>query len=346
MISKSLYRHISKASLPLINPTRQPTASFHHARPLAMKVAHVTSWGLPPVFATAADPPAPSPSQLQLKVVAVGVPRAVQGRAAGLHSSSVNAPLPFDPSADGVGLEEATGDLYYVGDLTANLFAEKANVERDTLVKLDPGTDAVAVAGLSNPVASSWMALRCRAVGGCEGRTVLVFGATGASGRMAVGVARALGAARVIGVGRSADTLAAVKGLDERILLSDPFEVPPHIGPVHIVLDFVGGQAAEGVLKTAEAPVGEDLQYIHIGDLGGREDIVVSGGLLNKKPFRIMGSGMGSWSRMEMKKEIPGLVAAVSKMQRPDDVWTAPLSDVQSVWDTEDAKKRRLVLIP
>ncbi|KAL2264194.1 hypothetical protein VTK26DRAFT_900 [Humicola hyalothermophila] len=312
-----------------------------------MKVARVTAWGSPPEVSTVPDLPAPSPTQLQVKVIAVAVPPVVRGRALGKHPSARGAALPYDPTVDGVVLDEATGDHYYVSPMGSSLFAERANIDKQLLVKLPPSADPVAVATLVNPVGSSWMALRCRALpGSCEGATVLVLGATSVSGRAAVSVARSLGAARVIGVSRTEETLATVEGLDERVLLREPFTLPPDVGPIHIVLDFVGGRAAVGALQAAEAEPGKDVQYIHVGDLAGEDTIGLPGRLLNCKPIRITGSGMGSWTKMDIKKEIGGLVAAVSRMPRPKDVLTAPLDDVQSVWDTSDANTKRLVLLP
>lgn len=312
-----------------------------------MKVARVTSWGSPPEVSSVPDLPPPSSAQLQIKVLAVAVPPLVRGRATGKHSSARGAALPYDPSVDGVGVDEATGDLYYVSPMAAPLFAERANVDRNQTIKLEPGVDPVAVATLVNPVSSSWMALRCRALpGSYEGATVLVLGATSTSGRAAVRVARSLGAARVVGVSRTEETLATVEGLDARVLLRDPFTLPTEVGPVHIILDFVGGRAAVEALLAAEAEPGKDLQYIHVGDLAGEETIALPARLLNAKPIRITGSGMGSWSKMDMKREIGGLLSTVAKMPRPQDVMTAPLSDVQSVWESEEAKAKRLVLIP
>ncbi|KAL2128029.1 hypothetical protein VTI74DRAFT_9828 [Chaetomium olivicolor] len=229
-----------------------------------MKVARITSWGSAPEFISAPDLPAPSPTQLQVKVVAVAVPPLVRGRAIGKHPSARDASLPFDPSVDGVVQDEATRDLYYVSPMAASLFAERANVERQQLVKLAAGADPIAVATLVNPVGSSWMALRCRALpGSYEGATVLVLGATSTSGRAAIIVARSLGASRIVGMSRSEDTLAAVEGLDARAVLREPFTLPSDVGPVHIILDFVGGRAAVGVLQSAEVEPGKDLQYIH-----------------------------------------------------------------------------------
>jgi NADPH:quinone reductase-like Zn-dependent oxidoreductase len=291
--------------------------------------------------------PAPKSSQVQVKVVAVGVPPLVRGRALGKHPSARGAALPFDPSVDGVAQDEATGDLFYVGPMGAQLFAERANVERSHLVKLASGADPIAVATLVNPVSSSWMALRCRALpGSCEGATVLILGATSTSGRAAITVARSLGAARIIGMSRNEGTLAAVDGLDERVVLQEPFTLPANLGPVHIVLDFVGGRAASGVLQAAELEPGKELQYIHIGDLAGEESIGIPARLLNSKSIRITGSGMGAWHKLNLKREIGGLLGAVVKIPRPEDVVTAPLADIQSIWDTEEAKTKRLVLMP
>lgn len=312
-----------------------------------MKVARVTSWGSAPEFSSAPDLPAPSPSQAQVKVVAVAVPPLVRGRAIGKHPSARGAALPYDPSVDGVVQDEASGDLFYANPMAASLFAERANIERHMLVKLAPGADPVAVATLVNPVGSSWMALRCRALPGTvEGATVLVLGATSTSGRAAVSVARSLGAARIIGMSRNEATLATVEDLDERVVLQEPFTLPPTLGPVHIVLDFVGGRAAVGVLQSAEPEPGKDVQYIHVGDLAGEDSIGLPARLLNSRPIRITGSGMGAWNKMDIKKEIGALLAAVVKIARPQDVITAPLAEVQSVWDTEEAKTKRLVLIP
>lgn len=329
------------------------------SRSAAMRCARVTSWGSPPEYVKVPALPPPLPTQLQLKVVAVGVPNAVRARAARKHSSSMGAGLPFDPSIDGVGLHEATGDLYYVAYRPTGsspsagagvLLAERANVDRSQLVRLDGGADPAAVAALVNPVASSWLALRCRAAWGCEGRTVLIVGATSCSGRAAVAVARELGAARVVGMSRSWETLDMVPGLDDRVVLrEDPDRgvvMPERVGPVHVVLDYVGGRVSAGVMQAVEAPPGEDVQYIIVGGLSGEADVVLPPSLLNSKPVRVMGSGMGAWTKQELQRETPWFVKATARMKRPGNVVTRPLSDVKSAWDSKEVKGKRLVLVP
>ncbi|KPM43220.1 hypothetical protein AK830_g3315 [Neonectria ditissima] len=324
----------------------QRKAAFHHRPALAMKAVRVVSWDSAPEYIEVPDPAAPSPAQLQLKILAVGIPRVVRGRAAREHPTAFKAELPYDPSLDGVGLDEATGDRYFITAFAAPLLAERANVDRKQLVKLGSAADPVTVAALANPASSSWLALRCRAIGGCEGRTVVILGATSASGRVAVAVAHSLAAARVVGLSRSEDTLATVEGLDERVVLTDPLVLPPNIGPIDIVLDYVGGPAAVDLLQKAEVRPGENLQYIQVGGLAGHENHVLPARLINLKPIRIMGSGAGSVSRDEMQRETPGLVSAIASMKKPFDVFTAPLAEAHTVWNLEDSEGKRLVLVP
>ncbi|BCS29708.1 uncharacterized protein APUU_80011S [Aspergillus puulaauensis] len=314
-----------------------------------MNAVRVTSWTAPPEYISVPNPPAPSPTQLQLKVLSIGIPPVVRLRAAGLHPTARNAALPFDPSIDGVGQDEATGDLYYITPLAAPLLAERANVERNQVVKLPEGTDPTTVAGLVNPVSSSWMALRCRANGGCRGRTVVIVGATSASGRAAAIVARYLGARRIIGISRNQETLAGVKGLDDRVLLTTPFVLPPDIGPLHIILDYVGGPTAARLLETAEAEPGTELQYIQVGGLAAEETHMLKllpPHLICSKPICIRGSGMGSFTKQDLKNEMESLIGLITKMERPFEILSIPLSDVQSTWESEEVKPKRLVVIP
>ncbi|KAH6892953.1 hypothetical protein B0T10DRAFT_527520 [Thelonectria olida] len=311
-----------------------------------MKAARVTSWGSPPEYMDLPDLPTPSDNQLQLKVLAAGVPRVVQARAAGKHPSAFNAPLPYDPSIDGVGIDEATGQKYFINSLSAPLFVERVNVDRNQLIKLDASSDPVSIAALTNPTMGGWLALQCRAVGGCRGRTVVILGATSASGRAAAFVARELGATRVVGISRNEETLATVEGLDERVVLRSPLTLPSGVGPVHIVLDYVGGPVAVELMRAADIEPGENLQYIQVGGLAGEENMTLPMRLLNIKPIRVMASGIGSVSKQELKREIPGLVEVISRMKRPFDVAAFPMAEVQKFWDSEETQGKRLVLVP
>ncbi|RMZ44814.1 hypothetical protein AFCA_010856 [Aspergillus flavus] len=315
----------------------------------AMKAALVTSWGKPPQYISIPDLPPPAPTQLQLKVLATSVTQVVRSRAAGAHSTAFKAPLPYDPSVDGVAIDEITGDMYFITQLAAPLFAERTNVDLRHVIRLDERNDPVKVAALANPVSCSWMTLRCRVIGGCQGRTVLIIGATTASGRCAAIVACSLGATRIIGMSRNEETLAAVEGLDDRVVLREPFALPPSVGPVHIILDYIGnGPAASGILQTAQSAYGENLQYVQVGNIANRPHMfhVMPTYLINHRPLCILGTGIGCFTVEDWRKELPEIMKMISHMHIPFPIFTAPLSQVASAWESEDTLTKRLVLMP
>ncbi|KAK6815122.1 hypothetical protein RU639_008494 [Aspergillus parasiticus] len=259
-----------------------------------MKAALVTSWGKPPQYISIPDLPPPTPTQVQLKVLATSVTRVVRSRAAGAHSTAFKVPLPYDPSVDGVARDEITGDMYFITQLAAPLFAERTNVDLRHVIRLDEGTDPV------------------------KGRTVLIIGATTAGGRCAATVARSLGATRIIGMSRNEETLAVVEGLDDRVVLREPFALPPSVGPVHIVLDYIGsGPAASGILQTAQSV-----------------------------PLCILGTGVGCFTVEDWRRELPEITKMTSHMHIPFPIFTVPLSGVASAWESEDTLTKRLVLMP
>ncbi|KAE8343056.1 hypothetical protein BDV24DRAFT_161873 [Aspergillus arachidicola] len=100
-----------------------------------MKAALVTSWGKPPQYISIPDLPPPTPTQVQLKVLATSVTRVVRSRAAGAHSTAFKAPLPYDPSVDGVAIDEITGDMYFITQL---LWVPLASSACRAMKKLSP----------------------------------------------------------------------------------------------------------------------------------------------------------------------------------------------------------------
>lgn len=309
-----------------------------------MHIAQVHAWGQPPVYVETPDLPLPSPTQLRLKILATAVHRLVQARAAGKHYSAHT--LPLDPSTDAVGRDESAGDTYYIGSFAAAAFAEYANVEKSHLARLPDGADPITVAVLLNPVSSSWMALRERVSPPPPGFSVLILGVTGTSGSTAIEVVRAMGAGRVVGMARNAKAMDALPGLDEKIVLKEPAAETDFlaVGHVDVVLDYVYGEVT-GDLLAALKPERE-TQYVNIGSLGGAETFALPAQVLRSKMIRITGAGPGSWSIPAMERELPGMLDLAAKLERPKDAITCSLKDIEKVWDSEDAKKKRLVLIP
>ena len=87
--------------------------------------------------------------------------------------------------------------------------AEQTVIDTSRSIVLAEGADPIAVAAAMNPAMSSWVALRQR-VQFQAGQNILVLGATGNAGRMAVQIAKLLGAGQIIAAGRNAARLAWV----------------------------------------------------------------------------------------------------------------------------------------
>ena len=129
--------------------------------------------------------------------------------AAGAHYTS-SGRLPMIPGIDGVGRRADGKRIYFVADddVTGTM-ADKAVVDVRRAIELPDDVDVAKVAAAMNPAMSAWVALR-RRVPIEPGQSVLVLGATGNAGAMAVQVAKRLGAGRVVGAGRDPHRLDAL----------------------------------------------------------------------------------------------------------------------------------------
>lgn len=313
-----------------------------------MHAAIVTDFDQPPKYTEVPGPTPPSSSQLRLRVLAAGVPNVARQIAAGKHF--IAATLPYTPGIDGVGVDESANPpkKHYFTTLPDNTgsLSEYVSVDRRSAVALPDGADETSVAALVNAAQSSWMALRHRTSNLPEGWSVAILGATSASGRIAVGIATALGAGRVVGIARSEKALAGVDGLDERVVLDgeDPAKTDFSKvgGHVDVVLDYIYGPAILALLSALK-PTAE-VQYVQIGVLSGA-DVEFPAALLRSKMITLRGAGPGSWTMAQLAGETAGLLKAVKGL-KADSLHLARLEDVEAVWNSPDVKGKRLVFVP
>ena len=155
-----------------------------------MRAAVVTDTNQPPTYTDFADPVV-AEGRVEAEVLASAVHVIVRTIAAGQHYSSTTKP-PFVPGLDGV-VRLPDGRRVYAAGVQApyGMLAERAAVPANAAVEVPEGLSSATAAALVNPAASSWVPLSRL---GAEGATVLVVGATGTSGLLAVQTARALGA--------------------------------------------------------------------------------------------------------------------------------------------------------
>lgn len=172
-----------------------------------MKAAVVTSFDTPPRYEDIDAPTPGGPADVVVDVVAAGLHPRVRSQADGSHYTSTDE-LPLIPGIDGVGRGPDRRLRYFVlPDTTRGSMAERTVVDERRSILLPEDADVIALAAAMNPAMSSWVALR-RRLDFRAGQRVLVLGATGNAGRLAVQVARHLGASVVVAAGRDRRRLA------------------------------------------------------------------------------------------------------------------------------------------
>ncbi|MDK9593102.1 quinone oxidoreductase family protein [Propionibacterium freudenreichii] len=315
-----------------------------------MRAAVVEEFGSPPRWTEVPDPVATGRHEAVVDVVAVGLHPRVRSQAAGSHYTSTDE-LPLIPGIDGVG-RDAEGRLRYfvLRDTVHGSVAQRAVIDVRHSVLLPPGADPAQVAAVMNPAMSSWIALRQR-VGLRAGQSVLVLGATGNAGAMAVRVARRLGAGRVIAVGRGAQRMAAADP-DAIVALDDaPDRVAEQLGraasDVDVVLDYLWGRPTADALR-AIVPARHDddqkLTWVQIGSVAGTESPIPSAALRATR-LDIAGSGQGSVPATRIVAELGELLDEVAAGHFTSDVLTMPLSQVGQAWLTGTHGTQRVVLV-
>ncbi len=224
-----------------------------------MKAAMINQAGDMPVYGEFPDPQA-SERQVVITVKAAAISQLVKARAAGTHYSSTAAER-FVPGIDGTGYLASGDPVYFLTfDMPWGSMAEKTLVARDGFVPLPATLDPVLAAAIANPGMSSWAALTRRAQLR-QGETVLINGATGTSGGLAVRIARCLGAGKIIATGRNRDALEKLRheGADVTLTLDAlSSELPALMAEgVDVVLDYLWGQSALAIMNAAVGRRGE-----------------------------------------------------------------------------------------
>ncbi len=308
-----------------------------------MKAAIVHDAGQAPVFGDFAEPRA-GPGEQRIMVKASALSQLTRARASGTHYSSSGG-FPFVAGVDGAGvLDDGRRVFFMFPRAPFGAMGEQSVAAIAHCIALPDGLDDVTAAAIANPAMSSWAALTERACF-APGETVLINGATGASGQLAVQIARYMGAARVIVTGRNREVLADL-GADSTISLADDGQAveaafaDEFARGVDVVLDYLWGPSAEHLL-TAAAKGGADgvpIRFVQIGTASGSE-IRLPGALLRSSSLELMGSGLGSVAMDRLLVSIAGVfeAAAAGRLSLP--ATNVPLANVTRTWtDTSDAR--------
>lgn len=314
-----------------------------------MRAAVVDAFDRPPRYGVV-ERRAAQPGEVVVNMLAVALSPRVRTGAAGRHYTSVDA-LPMVPGIDGVG-RTPDGRLVYVLALDSpdGTMAEQVIVDAGHLVALPEGADPITCAAAGIAGVSSWIALTAR-VGLRPGQEVLVLGATGVAGRLAVQIARLLGAGRVVAAGRDPDRLAGLTGVgaDAVVGLGDPDAYPTALaaaaGSADIVLDYLWGtvtQRALPALLADRTPADGPMHWVSIGSTAGPE-ISLPSAALRSRDLHLLGSGQGSFTTADLGTPLHDLMAAVAAGTLDVPTRAVPLSDVEQVWQAPEEPGRRTV---
>jgi len=318
-----------------------------------MKAAIVTGPGKTPIYGDFNEP-VPQEGEELIHVTASALSQLTKGRASGAHYSS-SGQFPLIAGVDGVGRTADGRRVYFVlPKAPFGAMAERVAVRKEQCIPLPDGVDDVTAAAIANPGMSSWAALkeRARLV---AGENVLINGATGVSGGLAVQIAKYMGAKKVIVTGRNAEALEKLKGLgaDETISLRLPeqeLEAAFHeqfVGDgVHVVLDYLWGKSAEMLIVAAAKSGNDDLRvrYVDIGSMGGGE-VALPAAALRATDLTLMGSGIGSVPMASLFGAIHGVMQAIVPGKLQIETETVPLANVEENWNKGGGRARVVFVV-
>jgi NADPH:quinone reductase-like Zn-dependent oxidoreductase len=322
-----------------------------------MKAAVIYKKGELPKYAEFAEPIVQNENEVLISVKAVAITNLDKGKASGKHySSGDNNQNGFVIGSDGVGLLE-DGTRVYARGINGTI-AEKAIIDKNICVALPEGISDAFAASLPNAVAGSAMALRFRAQIQA-GETVLINGATGFTGQMAIQIAKHYGAKKIIVTGRNEKTLQKLLalGADEIVSLKQDDETiikqlkEIHLNtPIDIVLDYLWGHPAELILTALKGngSFTTKVRYVTIGGMAG-DTIQLSSGILRSVDLQLSGSGLGSWTKEEVKllfsEILPQMFLLAAQNQLKVNIETVSLVDIEKAWNIAVPDGKRLVVL-
>ena len=321
-----------------------------------MKAAVVYAPGEMPRYVDIAEPTPQNEDEVVVTVKAVALKHVDKSRANGTHYSVEGNPAEARViGGDAVCVLPDGRRVYAIG--ASGMMAEKATVERDRVVPLPEGLDDLTAAALPNAVFGSAMALRFRA--GIEpGDTVLINGATGFTGKVAVQIAKHYGAGRIIATGRNPVALQELPslGADETVSteLADEAFVAQlqrihRATPLNVIIDYLWGHSAELILASLKGSGSftPRTRFVSVGAMTG-DLIQLSAANLRSVDLQLSGSGLGSWTKGQVRalfsEILPEMFQLAADGKMRIGTVSVELSEIGRLWEVDLPDGKRLVV--
>ena len=320
-----------------------------------MKAAVITRFGEVPQYIDFPEPVA-ADGEVLIDIKASVLENFDKGTASGKHYSSktLYPQFPAIVGTDGIGMTPE-GKMVAFGKVRPPYGAFADRTVAGYTIPVPDGVDAARASAIPSAVLTSLLPLKHSAKL-LPGETVLINGATGVSGRIAIQIAKMLGAGRVIATGRNerslqlllrlgADVVVDLKQPDEQV--ADAFRDAAGKSGIDVVLDYIWGHPAEVLIGTfIPTEVGfakRRIRYFQIGQKAGSH-ISLPASALRTSGLELMGIGKIPFEVVqEEMKQVWNWIAEDKVYMEIERV---PLADIAEAWQRNDLEGKRLVIIP
>jgi len=321
-----------------------------------MKAAVLEQLGQSPKYKDFPTPEVQNNEQLLIKVKAAAVKNLDKLRASGTHYASYTE-LPVVVGMDGVGVLEDGSRVYAQG--VTEMIAEKAIIGKNQYTIIPKNLDDYTAAALPNAVLGSAMALKVR--GEIKpGQNVLINGATGVTGLLAVQIAKYYGANTVITTGRNQENLEKTKALGANFTISlkqSDEEIVEQLKkqhaetPIDLVIDYVWGKPVELIIKALKGGGLHNFTHktriVTVGSMAG-ENISLPSGVLRSSAIEILGSGFGSLSQEDLQslsqEVLPEMFQLAADGKLHIELVVESLKNIEHLWHQKIDTGKRLVI--
>lgn len=304
-----------------------------------MKAAIVKDKGIKPVYGKFEEPKADE-NNVVVDVSAVALSNLTKMRALGEHYSAT-AVYPNVAGTDGVGIYNGQRVYFLATNASYGTLAEQTLINKNMIIPLPDRIDDITAAAIANPGMSSWAALVSRAHFE-KGQTVLINGATGTAGSLAVKIAYHLGAEKVIVTGRNLSKLQQL-GADVAVAFdlsnengADKFSsdlATEFENGINVVLDYLWGDSALAIMKAVAMFGGHTVtRFVNIGASAGQPEINLPSAVLRSSAIEILGSGVKSSTMPELQSAISSVFQWASTEHITMETNNFSLSEIDKAW--------------
>jgi NADPH:quinone reductase-like Zn-dependent oxidoreductase len=301
------------------------------------------------------DPIITQEEQLHMYMKAAAIKNVDRSMANGKHYSSDGQGQDRIIGSDGVGILADGRRVYAIS--MEGMVAEQAVVDRAQMVPVPDGLDDITAAALPNAVIGAAMGLRFKA-DIQAGDTVLINGATGFTGRVAVQIAKHYGAKKVIATGRNPESLQALLNLGADVVVSSQqpdeafvaeIQAIHNLIPIDVVIDYLWGRSAELLLASLKGKgfFTHRTRFVSVGSVTS-DTIQLSASILRGVDLQLSGSGMGSLTKQHIHAFLtvilPDMFQLAAEGKLHIETVSVPLSEIESVYHSPVPDGKRLVI--